>query len=395
MRKARKMLSLAVATAMLGGTALNASAAELRDLFDAEYYAERHADVKAALGTDPDVLFDHYVTYGVKEGRKGSQWFDVESYRSRYADLENAFGDNWEAYVNHYLTYGISEHRDGGGEVFDAISYAERYEDVKEAYGYDWDLLFLHYQVFGIKEGREAISQSIVDRWEAEARFREALEAAEQENGAIGGVLPDRTYPCTEIVQEPNGERLELVYDANGNCVKETRYDANNQLISYMISEYDANGNRVLNSGYTADGNLMLKHFHTFDSVGKLLGHTLYYYNGTGAIENYHVTTVESDTCTVEKNYMGDGTYVGKMIYTNTADGALKETESYDENDVLICKNFYNSDGIHKSYEYYTTGEVQRKTTYYSNGMIYEDITYDAAGSITRQQRYDEEGNEI
>ncbi len=39
-------------------------------VFDPEYYAAANPDVAAALGTDPNVLYSHYKTYGIKEGRK-------------------------------------------------------------------------------------------------------------------------------------------------------------------------------------------------------------------------------------------------------------------------------------------------------------------------------------
>lgn len=41
-------------------------------IFDAEYYAEMYPDVVNALGNDPDVLYQHYMTYGKEEGRKAS-----------------------------------------------------------------------------------------------------------------------------------------------------------------------------------------------------------------------------------------------------------------------------------------------------------------------------------
>lgn len=39
--------------------------------FDAAYYAQNNPDVAAALGTDADVLYQHYMEYGKAEGRLG------------------------------------------------------------------------------------------------------------------------------------------------------------------------------------------------------------------------------------------------------------------------------------------------------------------------------------
>jgi hypothetical protein len=38
-------------------------------VFDAEYYAANNPDVVAALGTDENVLYQHYLNFGKKEGR--------------------------------------------------------------------------------------------------------------------------------------------------------------------------------------------------------------------------------------------------------------------------------------------------------------------------------------
>ena len=39
-------------------------------IFDAEYYAQNNPDVVAVLGTDENVLYQHYLTSGRLEGRK-------------------------------------------------------------------------------------------------------------------------------------------------------------------------------------------------------------------------------------------------------------------------------------------------------------------------------------
>lgn len=104
---------LLMAAAVLSGS-MNVSAAGLRDVFDAEYYAETDPELKAAFGDDAEALFQHYVTYGLSQGRAGSRTFNVVEYRNAYADLNAAFGDNWDAYVDHYLTCGIAEGRTAG-----------------------------------------------------------------------------------------------------------------------------------------------------------------------------------------------------------------------------------------------------------------------------------------
>lgn len=58
-------MALAVAAAMMGAP-IQARAAEE---FDPVFYASAYADVAAAFGTDPEALYNHYITYGRSEGR--------------------------------------------------------------------------------------------------------------------------------------------------------------------------------------------------------------------------------------------------------------------------------------------------------------------------------------
>lgn len=69
-----KKILVAVLTAVtVLGSSLTALAApeQMPDggVFDAEYYAQSNPDVAAALGTDRDALYQHYVMFGAREGR--------------------------------------------------------------------------------------------------------------------------------------------------------------------------------------------------------------------------------------------------------------------------------------------------------------------------------------
>ena len=110
----KRLLALTAAVTMLLGSSVCSYAAELKDVFDAEYYAEHNADVVAAFGTDEAALFTHFAVFGVNEGRQGMAAFNVSEYRNAYPDLQAAYGDDWDAYVNHYMTMGVYEGRIAG-----------------------------------------------------------------------------------------------------------------------------------------------------------------------------------------------------------------------------------------------------------------------------------------
>ena len=80
-------------------------------VFDAQYYKEMNPDVVSVYGDSDEAAFNHFVTYGMSEGRVASRNFNVKKYAELNKDLRSAFGVNWSAYYIHYLTYGFYEGR--------------------------------------------------------------------------------------------------------------------------------------------------------------------------------------------------------------------------------------------------------------------------------------------
>ena len=80
-------------------------------VFDLEYYCNTHQDVSKALGTSLAPVFNHFITYGMKEGRQATKNFNVQVYKNIYKDLRDAFGDDLPKYYKHYITNGHKEGR--------------------------------------------------------------------------------------------------------------------------------------------------------------------------------------------------------------------------------------------------------------------------------------------
>lgn len=80
--------------------------------FDAQYYYDTYPDLQAAFGNDYDALYQHYLQYGLKEGRSGSEVFNCAAYKANYVDLQRAFGSDNFSYCVHYETYGQYEGRE-------------------------------------------------------------------------------------------------------------------------------------------------------------------------------------------------------------------------------------------------------------------------------------------
>lgn len=108
------LLSLVPSTGVMAAephsTTTEAKVPSLRILFSASYYAKNNPDVYAAFGDNPYLLYQHYINYGIPEGRQYlSPVLDVRAYRAGNPDLEEAFGDNWEQYLWHFMNYGVYE----------------------------------------------------------------------------------------------------------------------------------------------------------------------------------------------------------------------------------------------------------------------------------------------
>ncbi|MBR0091682.1 MAG: hypothetical protein IJP92_08285 [Lachnospiraceae bacterium] len=103
------------------------------ETFDEKRYADTYADLKAAFGYDKNQLWNHYQTFGIKEGREA------------YAINAGTSVQGSKAAATTALT----------AETFDYTRYAEMYPDLKKAFGYDKNLLWNHYLNFGKQEGRQ------------------------------------------------------------------------------------------------------------------------------------------------------------------------------------------------------------------------------------------------
>lgn len=142
-------------------------------VYDYNYYKKMNPDIAGAFPNDDYGALEHFVTFGMREGRQASSTFDVNSYRLRYKDLRTAFGRDMAAYYNHYIRNGRMEGRkatgtvssiDGvtvyNGEDYSALYnfnyYMNAHPDLRAAFGGDDMAALEHFVQFGMGEGRQA-----------------------------------------------------------------------------------------------------------------------------------------------------------------------------------------------------------------------------------------------
>ncbi len=97
-----------------------------KSVFDYEYYYNRYADLRTAIGYNEGRLFRHFINSGINEGRQGSPIFDVTSYINDNPDNLDVYGDDKYLAIDEYIAYDY----EGGyyytargkdlGETFDA-----------------------------------------------------------------------------------------------------------------------------------------------------------------------------------------------------------------------------------------------------------------------------------
>lgn len=379
MSKIKKLLVSGLAVTILAASTLSVSATGLEDIFDARYYADNNEDLKEAFGYDEELLYQHFLQYGLKEGRNMSPILDVAAYREAYADLDAAFGDDWDAYVEHFFTYGVYEEGRREGVLFDPVAYAEAYGDISEAFGGDVLAITEHYMTTGIEEKRtEGTAQGYSDI--ATAKVEEAKKEADEAKPSApntdkpsrpsGDNKPSGNKPSVQY--SPSG-RTEYEYDANGNKTKETLYTRDGEMTQYLTYQYNANGDVICLENHFSDG-YESRGVYEYDGNGNLIK-LISYNNNSGTMALYEY-----------------------RVYTLDANGYTKKVSIYDANDVLegyqLCEcdsrgnitkyTYYNADGNYVGYSLYE---------YDGNDSITLFVEYDAEGKETYRNEYEYHAN--
>ncbi|MBQ3546229.1 MAG: RICIN domain-containing protein [Lachnospiraceae bacterium] len=76
-------------------------------VFDAKYYSSKYSDLAAAFGTDEGKLFEHFLEFGIEEGRCASPIFDIAYYVDNNATIKSTYGTDYMAAMKYYVNTGI------------------------------------------------------------------------------------------------------------------------------------------------------------------------------------------------------------------------------------------------------------------------------------------------
>ncbi len=70
--------------------------------FDPDYYYTVNADLQDIVGKDAELLRNHWLTQGIKEGRVASEELNLEEFKASHPELAKEFGNDNYKYVKHF-----------------------------------------------------------------------------------------------------------------------------------------------------------------------------------------------------------------------------------------------------------------------------------------------------
>lgn len=196
-------------------------------IFDAEYYAVNNPDVVKVFGTSESMLYQHYVSYGKKEGRRpyaetdrsgsvltmpdGTK-FDPVYYAAQNPDVVKVFGAEPAALYQHYIAYGKKEGRLPCGQD---LTYQNRPSPEKIQTTYE-DRIFELTNQARIAAGRAPLKRSMIREKDAAVRAKEAsqVKSHTRPNGLPWYTL-DRSHMNGEnIVWAPTSSSADEAFNA-------------------------------------------------------------------------------------------------------------------------------------------------------------------------------------
>lgn len=193
--------------------------------------------------------------------------------------------------------------------------------------------------------------------------------------------------------------RQEHVLNSDGFEVELTEYTARDVEMGKMKRTYDAVGNILSESYYDADAKLMWREVTSYNGDKKTDSCD---YNSEGEMKSKVIYKYDGENLADESFYNAKGALTWKIIY------------KYDENNRLVKKSMYSANGYldeEESYTYLENGKmdtivyidayqntVSREVFRYgTNDQLLEVISYDGDNVVTKrtQFKFDKVGNVI
>ncbi len=224
-----------------GASGVTISSFQKKLVFDSVFYSNKYPDLKNAFGSDSTKLYNHFLNFGIKEGRQAHPVFDVKYYLAQHTDLQNAFGKDYARALNHYINIGYKENRktaepvDLGTNVYYKISSAAVanmnvtlygssnvvISDPTSAAAQIWKFVRQNdgsYKIINMKTGTKVLTAS--DNADQIITIADSIDSKEQrwfiyeKNGTYVFKCADSQYSVLDLMDNKTADNTKLVYSA-------------------------------------------------------------------------------------------------------------------------------------------------------------------------------------
>jgi len=137
-------------------------------IFNYTEYLAFNPDLSAVELSTEEKAIQHWITWGITDGRQASMTFDPPYYAQIYPDVPNVYGSGNGRAISHYTTYGAQEKRIGSPfmfewafrlflpYIFDFKYYLNHYPELVQNNVVNELTAKKHWIKYGIYEGRRA-----------------------------------------------------------------------------------------------------------------------------------------------------------------------------------------------------------------------------------------------
>ena len=309
-----------------------------RAIFDASYYYNSYSDVAAVCGTDENALFEHYINFGIYEGRSCSAAFNPQVYRQRYTDLQEAFGNDMVAYCQHYVFHGRSEGRDAsaGGQAAAPVSGSAAASRVSIRKNMQTVEKSEEKQEVKTEKKEEAKTESKTETTKVEEKKTESktetVKAAEKKETKIENkakstetamnIKSTEEILATELPEASISETDVKMVKSAATEKKSAEQKSKRQVIGTYTTEYEDNVSRAVNVELAAEriNGVKLQPGEKFSFSNTILERTAEngYVNGPVFVKGKEVQGIGGGVC-----------QVSSTLYAAMVDAGLKATERH------------------------------------------------------------------
>ena len=132
----------------------DATRAEIEaSLYDFEYYAMANEDVAVALNYDEEKMYEHWINFGMAEGRNASMVFNAKYYLEVNPKVKALVGNDYIKAYEHFVTTGLLQGLESS-PVFSVKYYLQANQDVAKVFGNDYVKAANHFNQNALAEGR-------------------------------------------------------------------------------------------------------------------------------------------------------------------------------------------------------------------------------------------------